>query len=189
MSARKIEIMKAEVLRRRAAVSELHFTYTRLLRLLPNLVRRSPAPVATLLDEQFMKAQEALQRLTLVSIGHGCPPRPSLCADAATLLDRLFHADRARNTKTIPGLHTVGAMRAVHGHITREWGKLADTLPEDLLPEFRAVAIELQRQEFARYEELVNLEATLLAPAAAALKEQVRNRRTRAQDGESATAA
>ena len=186
MSAQEIEIMKAAVLRRRACINELHFTYTHLLRMLPNLMRRMPETVVLLFHDQFFRTGVLLQRLTLVSNGHGQPPQPSLCAEAATLLDKLFHADRSRTPKTIPGLRTVEALMAVHAHLTHEWGKLVDTLPDDLLPEFHAEAMDMQRNEMDQYHELAELQKSMLRALAAPAK--IRGRNIRERGGESATA-
>lgn len=153
--------MKAAVLRRRAAINELHFVYKNLLRMLPSLVRRSPEAVAHVLQEQFVHVGAMLQRLTVVAHEHGQPPRSGLFAEAADRLDRLCHAERARSTKAVPGLATVIALQTLRIHLNREWGMLVHSLSGDNLPEFEAEAVEMQRQEIVLYHELVDLRTRL----------------------------
>ncbi|MBK8498457.1 MAG: hypothetical protein IPL52_06465 [Flavobacteriales bacterium] len=166
MSAQRLEIMKAAGLSRRSAINELHFMYNQLMRMLPIVVRRSPEAVARVLQEQLFQAGMVLQRLTLVASDHGQAPQLRLCEEAAALLDRLFHAERARAQRIAPGMRTVRALKAVHAHLTREWGNLVDGLPRDLLPDFHAEAMDMQRHEMRQYQDLVDLETALHAVGA-----------------------
>lgn len=171
MSTPQVETVKAAVLSRRAAINELHFTYSHLMRLLPIIARRSPEAVARVLQEQFYQAGLVLQRLTLVAVDHGQAPQLRLCEEAGALLDRLLHAERARTLRMAPGIRTVRALKAVHVHLTREWGNLVDGLPRDLLPEFYAEAMDLQRHEMRQHQELVELETALHTTSAEPTKQ------------------
>lgn len=153
--------MKAAILQRRAAINELYFIYKHLLRMLPNLVRRSPEVVARVLQDQYFQVELVLQRLMLLALDHGQSPQQRLCAKAADLLDRLFHAERARSARVIPGLRTVRAFKAVRAHLAHACGQLLDALPGDLLPEFHTAAMDMQQHELKQYNDLVELESTL----------------------------
>ncbi len=155
--------MNAAVIRRGAAINELHFTYKHLNRMLPDMVRRAPEPVAEILNEQSIEVDMALQRLTLVATKHGQPPTLRLCAEAATLLDRLYHADRATTNKDARGLATIDALKSVRAFLAVEWGRLMDALPGGLLPDLRSEAMELQLQEMTQHQELVVLAQKLRA--------------------------
>ncbi|MCB0765487.1 MAG: hypothetical protein KDB84_12315 [Flavobacteriales bacterium] len=158
MFGRHIRTFTQGFRQRREAIDELNFTYRHLLRMLPNLHRRvGPGPAADVLAHQYEQDRSIRDRLVQVSMDHGQPPQPCVCADASALVEDVYHADRAGEDLDERNRSVVGALKALRAFLLRVWGRLLRALPAEEEPEYHRAVRDLQREEAEQHRELVRL--------------------------------
>lgn len=142
--------------RRREAISEISFTYTRLHGLLPTLMRRLEAPLAEMLERHRHEDHAIHEGLVRIALEYGQPPVPSTCAAASALVEEVHSAGRVtRRGGAADGV--MSALKEVRLFLIRSWGRLIQELNEEDLPHFRKEAIALQCREAEKHRELVGL--------------------------------
>jgi hypothetical protein len=146
--------------RRGEAINNLRFTYKRLLRLLPAIIRRAPEPrlADVLLDQHILDVKGDAQ-LTNVAMDLEQPPAPCVCEESNVLVENVYNADRASATPTVRTWGIVSALKAVRTHIIRTWGKLiGDIDPPDSekRSSIHKAAAAVQQQEAVQHQQLAN---------------------------------
>lgn len=141
---------------RRALINELNFTYRRLLRLLPALVKRIDAPLNALLRRQHRIDKVIVERLDRAAAQQGEPPEPCVCAEANALVENVYHAERTA-PKPKRASATVLALKAVRSFLIRTWGQLiAKTAPASV-SSLQEEARTLQQCEADQHRELARV--------------------------------
>jgi len=159
---RSLRLLKEADSVRQAAVNELSFTYTRLLRLLPAIMRRMVAdPLHDVLGQQHEQDGLISGGLTLMTTAHGV--RPSLCAceEADGLLETMYHDERAATDDASRAMAVVDALKGVRTYLIRTWGRLIDTLSPENQVDFLREASALQGQEADLFSQLVAMRREL----------------------------
>ncbi len=156
MLERYLQGIRATFLERRLSIDELHFVYKRLLRLLPNIARYTQPPLDTVLPEQHAMDRTISSELVTTAVEHGHVPGPCTCEEAAELTDQLHRvAHTAPRPQRVAAV--VNALRMVRLHLIRTWARLLVSLPEDVLPGLRKMALDMQRKEAEQHRQLVTL--------------------------------
>lgn len=154
-----VERMKSIASSRRGFVNELNFTYQRLRRLLPALIRRLDADelIGTLRsqNEEDVRIHE---RLVEVVSAHGEAPQPCLCEEANAVVEEVYHADRMTAHSDKHDDAILRALRSTRLFLIQLWAKLLDTISPDTLPEYRKEVRRLQHREGEMHRTLVRLE-------------------------------
>ncbi|HEX2617016.1 MAG TPA: hypothetical protein VHL57_05695 [Flavobacteriales bacterium] len=156
MIEKQLQRIRAGFQRRREAISEISFTYTRLHGLLPTLMRRLDAPLAEMLERHRQADHAIHEGLVRIALEHGQPPVPTTCTAANALVEEVQYALRGtRRGNVADGL--LPALKDLRLFLIRAWGRLIQELNEEDLPEFRREAIALQGREAEKHRDLVQL--------------------------------
>jgi len=151
-----LQRIRASFQQRKEVIDELHFVYKRLLRLLPNIARRSVGKLAEVLRAQHAVDRAVHSNLVDTAVQHGHVPGPCVCEEASKHTGQLYHVASTTPRTVRPGA-VVEALASLRAFLIRSWGRLLGTLPEDILPELRRSATELQRKEADQHRQVVAL--------------------------------
>ncbi|MEO8589080.1 MAG: hypothetical protein ABI432_06920 [Flavobacteriales bacterium] len=144
--------------KRRSIINELNFTYKRLLRLLPGIIKHvDPDPVGVVLTEQDRADRAIAQGLEHVAKELGQPPEPCVCADADAMVEGLYHADRSAPTREARGPATILALKALRAFLIRLWGRLIATFAHEERSRPLSKVMALQEREGELHRNLVTL--------------------------------
>lgn len=153
---RTLQRLKKNMTDRRAAINELSFTYARLRRLLPTLVKRmSNEPLGLVLAQQQKQADEISSALTRAANGYGIPAEPCVCEEAHRVVENIYHEERAATTREGKSYAVLNTLMTARTFLIRTWGRLIDTLSGEANVAFSDMAHTLQRREADLFRELV----------------------------------
>lgn len=155
---RPLQRIKDAMNSRRAVINELNFTYRRLLRLLPNIMRRVDSePLGRVLAGQDQEDRLISSQLADVASTHGEAPGPCTCEDASALVENVYHAERAAGDRASRASAVIHSLKMVRTYLIRAWGRLISTLSADGPDNFLKEAHAMQAREADLFRELVVL--------------------------------
>jgi hypothetical protein len=161
MADKQQQIEREGYQRRGEAINDLGFTYKRLLRLLPAMIRRAPEPrLADVLIDQHVLDVKGGAALTDVAMDLGQPPAPCVCEQSNVLVENVYNADRASATPIVRTWGIVRALKAVRTHLIRTWGKLIGEIDPPEAEQHSPVhkkAVAAQQQEAVQHHQLANV--------------------------------
>lgn len=144
---------------RRTMINEIHFTHSRLERLLRAMApRESNGRSGPMLGRQLAHEQQALRMTIEIALDMGMPPGPCVCAESEAILGTVHHADRLDRRNAQRDRRIAECMGDARMFIIRRWGALLDNveLEEGPGPLFDRV-LHLQSDEADRHRELVRM--------------------------------
>ena len=155
---RPLQRLKEVLFKRQTLINELNFTYRRLLRLLPAIIKRVEGePVAMTLRAQDGMNEMIRSRLGQVATAHGLPPEACTCEEAEVMVENVRHADRAARTRTDRSAAVLEALIGVRAFLIRAWDKLIGNLMPSDQEDLRKEAQALQTREAELHRELISL--------------------------------
>ena len=155
---RTLQRLKESETSRRSIINELNFTYKRLLRLLPGIVKRvDAAPGGKVLNDQDRMDRVIAERLGQVAIEQGEPPESCICEEANAMVENIYNAERAAPTRAARASAIIRALKSTRAFLIRVWARLIGTLSPDKQPRFLKEAKALQASEADLHRELVSL--------------------------------
>ncbi len=143
---------------RRSTINEISFTYGRLMRLLPTIIKRMEGDFTKrVLNRQQKEANVINAQLALVANAQGTPPGPCVCEEADAIVENIYHEERAATTREARTIAVIQGLKIARTYLIRAWGRLIGTLSEDADQAFLETAHALQRKEADLFRELVLL--------------------------------